>query len=146
MNIEQYHAGGFHLVKRKGNKVSQKVPLPKEAANWLDAYLNLRGEEGSAVLEDDKPLFVSRYDNRLHPRDIYRIMEQICRQASAQLLEAEKMRLTPHMLRHTFLKRVADKKGVPVAQEMSGNVNMREIFRYTKPSQEEMDRIADDIL
>ena len=146
LNIEQYHAGGFHRVKRKGNKVSRKVPLPKEAARWLDAYLDQRGEDDSAVLEDDKPLFVSRYGNRLHPRDIYRIIERICRQASAQLSEEEKMRLSPHMLRHTFLKRVADKKGVHVAQEMSGNVNMREIFRYTKPSQEEMDQIADDIL
>jgi integrase/recombinase XerD len=146
LNVGQYHSGGFHLVKRKGNKVSRKVPLPKEASRWLDAYLEQRGDGGSALLEDDEPLFVSRYGNRLHPRDIYRIMERICSQASAQLSEGEKMRLTPHMLRHTFLKRVADKKGVHVAQEMSGNVNMREIFRYTKPSQEEMDQIAESIL
>ncbi|MCE7929366.1 MAG: site-specific integrase, partial [Chloroflexi bacterium CFX7] len=69
----------------------------------------------------------------------------ICRQANAHVPEAERIHLTPHMLRHTFLKRVADKHGVHVAQRMSGNVSIREIFRYTKPSEEEMQRTAEEL-
>ncbi len=43
--------------------------------------------------------------------------------------------LTPHMLRHTFLKQVTDKYGVNLAQQLSGNVSLRAIFRYTSSLQ-----------
>ena len=33
---------------------------------------------------------------------------------------------------------LTDKHGVHFAQEMSGNVSIKEMFRYAKPSQEEM--------
>ena len=49
------------------------------------------------------------------------------------------------MLRHTFLKRAADKHGIHYAQTMSGNVSMREVFRYTKPSIEEIERAAEEV-
>jgi integrase/recombinase XerD len=144
LNMGQYHHGGFHQVKRKGKKITRKVPLPSEAKSKLDEYLENRvGEKG---VEENQPLFLSRYGNRLHPRDIYRVMERICKQASAQLPENEKMRLSPHMLRHSFLKRVADKQGIHVAQALSGNVSMREVFRYTSPSQDEVDEIVEKII
>ena len=54
-------------------------------------------------------------------------------QANAYLSTNEKIKLTPHMLRHSFLKRVADKHGLHVSQNLSGNVSIKEIFRYTKP-------------
>jgi integrase/recombinase XerD len=49
------------------------------------------------------------------------------------------------MFRHTFLKRIADKHGVHVAQELSGNTSIREIFRYTKPSEEERDQHVEEL-
>jgi len=49
----------------------------------------------------------------------------------------------PHKLRHTFLKKVTDKYGVHFAQELSGNVSIKEIFRYAKPSQDEMQETID---
>ncbi len=54
-------------------------------------------------------------------------------QANAYLLTNETIKLTPHILRHSFLKRIADKYGLHVAQDLSGNISMKEIFRYTKP-------------
>ena len=45
----------------------------------------------------------------------------------------------------TRLKKIADKHGVHVAQEFSGNTSMKVIFNYTKPNQEEKDRIAEDV-
>jgi integrase/recombinase XerD len=134
----QFYSRGFHEVERKGNKISRKVPIPQEAWERLDVYLKRR--RGNLKLED--PLFISRYGNPLQPKDIYRIAERICNQANAQ---GNAIRLTPHMLRHTFLKRVADKHGVHVAQDMSGNTSMREIFRYTKPSQEQKDELAGNV-
>ncbi|WP_218127068.1 tyrosine-type recombinase/integrase [Catalinimonas alkaloidigena] len=135
LNVGQYHHRGFHQVKRKGSKISGKVSVPAEAKAWLDRYLESREGE----LADQEPLFVTRYSNRIARKDIYRIARRICDQANAT---GDGIRLTPHMLRHTFLKRVANKHGVHVAQEISGNISMREIFRYTKPSQEEKDRLA----
>lgn len=139
LDISQYHHRGFHDVARKGSRVSKKVPVPAEAKDALDAYLDERGNPKVG------PLFVSRYGQRLAAQDVARICERLCRQACAHLSEEEAFRLTPHMLRHTFLKRVADKHGVHTAQEMSGNVSIKEVFRYTKPSQDEMDETAEGV-
>jgi integrase/recombinase XerD len=69
---------------------------------------------------------------------VYRICQRVLKQALAQLKEHEKFEFTSHKLRHTFLKKVTDKHGVHFAQELSGNVSIKEIFRYAKPSPEEM--------
>lgn len=139
LDISQYHHRGFHEVARKGSRVSAKVPVPAEAKEALDVYLASRGDPAAG------PMFVSRYGNRLAPQDVARICERLCRQACAHLDDEETFHLTPHMLRHTFLKRVADKHGVHTAQEMSGNVSIKEVFRYTKPSQAEMDETAENV-
>ncbi|WP_185967360.1 hypothetical protein [Legionella israelensis] len=52
--------------------------------------------------------------------------------------DEEKFEFTPHKLRHAFLKQVTDKHGVHFAQEVRGNVSIKEIFRYDKSSEEEM--------
>lgn len=44
-----------------------------------------------------------------------------------------RVKLTPHMLCHTFLKRITDQHGVHIAQKLSGNISMRGIIRYAKP-------------
>lgn len=141
LNLGDYHHRGFHQVKRKGNKITRKVPLPSEARAWLDRYLQeIRGTAGP-----EEALFINRAGNRVSRHDVYRIIERIGKQACAQLAEEDRFQVTPHMLRHTFLKRVADKHDVHIAQEMSGNVSMKEIFRYTKPSQEEMEKTAEGL-
>ena len=82
---------------------------------------------------------------RLSTRAIRYICARISAHASLTLSDEEKFHLSPHMLRHTFLKRVADKHGVHIAQKMSGNASISQIFRYTKPSQDEIDNIAHDL-
>ena len=128
----------FQEVKRKSNKISRKVPLPQVARERLEAYLKSRGE----ALGPETPLLVSRYGNPLQPKAIYRITIHICNQANAP---GNAIRLTPHMLRHTFFKRVADKQGVHVAQEMSGNISMKEVFHFTKPSQAKIDQLTENV-
>jgi integrase/recombinase XerD len=66
-------------------------------------------------------------------------------QANAYLSTNEKIKLTPHMLRHSFLKRVADKHGLHVVQNLSGNVSIKEIFRYTKPDNSERYTIVEEL-
>lgn len=139
LDLEQYHHRGFHQVPRKGKAVTAKVPVPGEARAWLDRYLEeRRGPAPGAI-------FLNRRGLRVQPQDVARICARICRQANAHVPREEHIHLTPHMLRHTFLKRVADKHGVHVAQRMSGNVSISEIFRYTKPSDEEIQRTAEEL-
>lgn len=140
LNIGDYHHKGFHNVKRKGSKISKKIPVPSDAREKLDAYIHSRQD-----VKPSDPLFVSRYGNRLSTTDVFRICERIANQASAQLPEDEKINLSPHMLRHTFLKRVADKEGIHFAQKMSGNVSIKEVFRYTKPSDKEIMETAESL-
>ena len=78
-------------------------------------------------------------------RSLREMMERISNQASAQLPDNEKFHLSPHMLRHSFGKRIADKYGIHVAQAMLGNVSTKEVYRYTRPSPEEMGGISENL-
>lgn len=141
LNIEQYHHRGLHqVVRHKNKRVSFKVSLPKEAREFLERYLETREEP-----KPEEPLFLSRYGSRLAAQDVRRICQRLLQQASAYLGDSDKFRFTPHMLRHTFLKQVADKHGVHFAQQMSGNVSIKEIFRYTKASQQEIDETLEKL-
>jgi len=140
LNVSQYRNKGLHEVLRhKSKRISLKIPLPQETRDFLDKYLESRAGE------PDEPIFITRYGTRLQALDIYRICQRVLKQASAQLKEDEKFEFTPHKLRHTFLKKVTDKHGVHFAQELSGNVSIKEIFRYAKPSQEEMQETIEEL-
>jgi integrase/recombinase XerD len=145
LNVGQYHHKGLHQVLRHKNKrVSTKVPLPSDAREALERYLESRTEACDKVKKDE-PLFLSRYGNRLASQDVRRICQRLLKQGTTFLERDEKFRFTPHMLRHTFLKQVTDKHGVHFAQQMSGNVSIREIFRYAKPSQQEIDETVEGL-
>ncbi|WP_255305208.1 tyrosine-type recombinase/integrase [Legionella jamestowniensis] len=132
-NVGQYRQKGLgNVLRHKSKRISQKIPLPQDSRVYLDQYLERR----EAQIND--PLFITRYGTRLKTLDVYRICQRVLKQALAFLPEHEKFEFTPHKLRHTFLKKVTDKHGVHFAQELSGNVSIKEIFRYAKPSQEEV--------
>lgn len=139
LNFGQYYARGFHNVKRKGSNVTKKIPLPDEAKQFLDKYLATQEPKN-----DFDPIFNVK-GRRISTRAVRYICQRISAYASSNLSLDEKIHLSPHMLRHTFLKRIADKHGVHIAQKMSGNVSISEIFRYTKPSQDEIDKIAEEL-
>ncbi|MCP0912900.1 MULTISPECIES: tyrosine-type recombinase/integrase [Legionella] len=140
LDVGQYRQKGLHNVLRhKSKRISQKIPLPQETRKYLDEYLEKR------EADENEPLFVSRYGTRLKTLDVYRICQRVLKQALAFLPEGEKFAFTPHKLRHTFLKKVTDKHGVHFAQELSGNVSIKEIFRYAKPSQDEMQATVEEL-
>lgn len=105
----------------------------------MDKYLEKRDAK------EDDPLFITRYGTRLQTLAIYRTCQRVLKQALAFLPDHEKFDFTPHKLRHTFLKKVTDKHGVHFAQELSGNVSIKEIFRYAKPSQEEIQETIEEL-
>ena len=106
---------------------------PKDAAKYLNDYLEKENRESQS------PLLTGRGGNRLTRNDVYTICQRI------SLFAPTKTKLTPHMLRHTFLKRVTDKHGVHVAQKLSGNTSVREIFRYARPSEEEVEEVVEGL-
>jgi len=91
------------------------------------------------IRADDDPLFKTRGHNRLNRRDV----TNICNRLSS--LTPDRVRLSPHMLRHTFLKRITDQHGVHIAQKLSGNVSVREIFRYAQPSEKESAAVVEGL-
>jgi len=140
LDVRQYHHRGLHQVSRhKSKRISTKVPLPSDAREFLEAYLNERQPK------PDDPLFINRYGKRITTQDVQRICNRILRQACVNLEEGGKFHFTPHKLRHTFLKKAADKHGLHFAHEASGNVSIKEIFRYAKPSQDEIDEAVEKL-
>lgn len=141
LNVYQYERKGLsNVVRHKSKRVTGRVPLPIESRQFLEKYLQQR------MPESEEPLFVTRYNTRLKTLDVYRSCQRLLKQALAFLPDEEKFEFTPHKLRHTFLKRVTDKHGVHFAQEVSGNVSIKEIFRYAKPSVDEMQEAIEAIL
>ena len=67
------------------------------------------------------------------------------RQANAQLPEEERFVVSPHSLRHTLLKKLADQKGIHVAMKQSGHRSDRYIWRYTQPSDAELASSSDEL-
>ena len=140
LNVYQYERKGLSNVARhKSKRVTGRVPLPIESRQFLDQYLEQRRPE------PEEPLFVSRYNTQLKTLDVYRSCQRLLKQALAFLPDEEKFEFTPHKLRHTFLKKVTDKHGVHFAQEVSGNVSIKEIFRYAKPSDDEIQTTIEEL-
>jgi integrase/recombinase XerD len=65
------------------------------------------------------------------------MLKQIAAQASAKLPPEERVKFSAHVLRHTFLRKLARKKGVEFAMEAAGHCSSQYIWRYVKPSEEE---------
>jgi integrase/recombinase XerD len=136
INKDQYHHSAFHQVKRKNNHITRVVTLPLQATTFLDSYL-VTNSSGSSGL--DEPLFISNRKCRLSARGVIYICERLAKHAKQYLDTNQELHVSPHQLRHTFLKRITDKYGVHYAQKVSGNTSIKEIFRYAKPSQAEIE-------
>jgi integrase len=52
------------------------------------------------------------------------------------LSEKERFTVSPHVLQHTFLRKLAETKGIQYAKEASGHKTDRSIWRYVKLDQQ----------
>jgi integrase/recombinase XerD len=129
LDKDQYTGKGFSRVQIKGGVIRDFVAVHRDARKVLDEWLKAR--------QDDSPaLFMTRTGRKLSRREAYGIVCRVAAQANAHLPEDEKIDVSPHVLRHTFLRKLAESKGVHYAREASGHQSDRYIWRYAKPDQQ----------
>ena len=143
LTMDQYYNKGFHEIRRKGNMITKRVFLPEDARQRVDKYLEWREKVQDKV--NSNFLFINKNYQPLSDTAVSRICQRISRQACVNLIEKDKFILEPHQLRHTCLKRANDKYGISFAKKLSGNVGDRELYRYTAPSQEEVEQKVEEL-
>lgn len=131
LDFEQYCGKHFVDVKRKGRKVSREIFLAGDAREALDSYVEkVRGKDAG-------PLFCSKSGARLARQNVDEALKVIAAQANSRLGADQKIKLHAHVLRHTCLRRAAEKHGVQYAMEIAGHTSERYIWRYVQPSKEQ---------
>ena len=140
LRLDQFEGKHFLNVKRKGRIVSRKVFVAKDAREVLDRYLE---EERSAK---SLFLFCTSTGKPIDRQAVDRNLKRIAAQANAHLPPEEHMKLSAHVLRHTLLRKAANKHGVHYAKELSGHASDRYIWRYVQPSDEEKERAVEELL
>lgn len=91
------------------------------------------------------PIFTTRSGRALSRSQMFEILQRIARQANAHRRSSEHIRVSPHVLRHTFLRKVAEQKGVQYAKEAPGHQSDRYIWRYVRPDRKSLAEAIDDI-
>ena len=129
---------GFTRVLTKGGHIRDFVPLQAQAREVLEEWFTERGDSPG-------PLLTTRSGKRPNRRQILLILTRVAAQASAHLPAGEQIYASPHILRHTFLRKLAEEKGVQYAKEASGHKSDRYIGRYVKPDQQSLAEAIDTL-
>jgi len=138
LDRDQYTGKGFARVQVKGGQLRDVVPVQRDARAVLDDWLNQRGNAAG-------PLFPTRSRRRLSRREAAQIIQRIAGQANANRPAKEHIQVSPHVLRHTFLSKLAETKGVHYAREASGHQSDRYIWRYVKPNNQTLAEAIDEL-
>jgi len=124
-----------------GLRVSELLGLDLDQWDGREAVKAWLKERG----ETPGPIFLTARRRRLGRKQLYEILKRVERQANTHLPAKEQFTVTPHVLRHTFLRKLAETKGVQYAKEASGHKMDRYIWRYVKPDQETLAEAIDQL-
>lgn len=138
LDREQYTGRGFKKVLVKGGHVREFVPVQAQARQVLQEWLTTQPKQSG-------PLFTTRSGQRLSRHQLFLILQRIAAQANAQRRADQRIVVSPHVLRHTFLRKLAEEKGVQYAKEASGHRSDRYIWRYVKPDRQSLADAIDEI-
>lgn len=138
LDRDQWDGHAFTRVRIKSNRRLKTVPITAEARKAVEEWLKKRGEEPG-------PIFLTARRRRLGRKQLYEILKQVERQANTHLPTKEQFTVTPHVLRHTFLRKLAETKGIQYAKEASGHKTDRYIWRYVKPDQQTLAQAIDGL-
>ena len=139
LQLDQYRRRALWNIQRKGDKVTGKIPLSSESCQALNTYISQERAEGGG------PLFQSKNGKPLAQQNVDTLLQAIASQANARLSKDEHISLSPHVLRHTALRKWTQKKGVQFAQKIAGHASDRYIWRYVTPSDAEVQVVADEL-
>lgn len=96
------------------------VPVQAQARHVLEERLMVSGKGKG-------PLFMTRSGERLSRTQCFLILQRVAAQANAHLAAGARITVSPHSLRHTFLRKLAEEKGMQEAKEASGHKSDRYI-------------------
>src|SRR5262249_42796051 len=119
--------------------VSRQVFLAKEARDALELYID------ETRKREPGPLFQSRTGKRLARQNVHNILKEIADQASTWFPKEQRIRLSAHLLRHTMLRKAAEKYGVQYAMELAGHTSSQYIWRYVKPTDDQKERAIEEL-
>ncbi len=134
-------------VKCKGN-LFRDVLLGEETVQAIQLYLKNEQEIDAKAFPESEALFLPsasrkhrNTNGRLSPRSINVIVEHIAEFASQGLSKEEKIKLYPHMLRHTHAYQILKKgRSLPYLQKRLGHQSMNYLALYAQmPEMEEKD-------
>ena len=138
----------------------QHVETEHAAAELTEAFRRAEEdvEKGRRIADELRAAQVGLLDFRLRyevgdlrvdvkplRREAAAIIERMAAQVNGRLSDEEKIAVSPHVLRHTFLRKLAETKGVHYAREASGHQSDRYIWRYVKPDQQTLADAIDEL-
>ena len=134
-DIKMSDRSGEVLVRQgKGNK-ERVVPLKADTREALREWLKVRPQS------TDNHLWLTtevEENDMLTPRAFQRILKRYGQDAGIA-------NLTPHVLRHTFAKNLADKKvGVEIIARLLGHNNLSTTQVYIQPGQTDLQKAMED--
>jgi site-specific recombinase XerD len=134
-DVEISERKGKVLVRRgKGNK-ERVVPLNAEAREAVSEWLKVRPASSSQILW--LPV-ESGADEGLTPRAVQRVLKRYGQEAGIE-------NLTPHVMRHSFAKNLANKGvGVEKIALLLGHENLNTTQIYIKPDFKDLERALED--
>jgi integrase/recombinase XerD len=118
--------------------VQKFIPVQRQHRDVLDTWLEQRGDVPG-------PLFPTRSGKRLDRTQAFLILKRVAQQANAHLPPAQHLEVSPHVLRHTLLRKVANEKGMHYAMELSGHRSDRYIWRYVRPDEQSLAEAMDEL-
>lgn len=122
----------------KGQLIRDFIYIQKAPREILNAWI----KEGRI---QKGPIFPTRTGERLDRTQGFKILKRILRQANAHLPPDEHIEASPNVLRHTFLRKIAQKHGVQFAREASGQVSDCYIWRYVQPDRKSLAKAVDEL-
>ena len=139
LQLAQFHTRALHHIQRKGDKTTTRIPLSSDTCTAIVDYIETeRGNEPGT-------LFQSKSGKPLAQQDVDYLLKRIAAQANSRLPLKDHIKLSPHVLRHTSLRKWAATKGVRFAQRIAGHASERYIWRYVTPSEADMDDAAESL-
>lgn len=139
LDLSQYDGTAFSNVTTKGNQTADRIPLGKEAREALDDYIE--AERG----EDEGPLFQSKSGKRLSIQKYDEALKSIAAQANSRLSSDNHIHVSPHLLRHTALRKLCRSHGIEFAKKRANHISDRHIWRYVEPGEQEFEDAVEEL-